>query len=436
MINHGDWIDKIDRDIIPFVEYPGYENRYPTIEPIQLTNSLLQEVTDASRFLFYAFRDTTRVFQDCGNEFMKDMDIPEKLIPYLNLKEQNVMQMPTWLSRFDFVLDKDMHPHMVEINADTPCAVVEAFYGNGIAATELGYPNVNVNSYYELRSYFKRIILATEVMKFKKNGSISTDAPFVFACFDDYVEDKGTTMYLMNVMKDAASSLFPDAKDLVCFVSLYDLRIDDDGVVLPDGRHAGAIYRLHPMELLIEEIAEDGTDLGVYMLEGYKHGKFAMMNPPEAIIMQSKGFQALITQKECKAVLSESQREAVEKYMLPTFFERDFVPEKESRWIKKPIWGREGNGIKLLDHHGNLIDEKYIENPEEIVQRDSTTCIYQKFIEQPTFKLKTDEGIVDGYITLSVFMLGKEPSAVYARFSPEQIAGTEAYWAPIIGTLE
>ena len=323
MIKHGDWIDKIDRDIIPFVEYPGYENRYPTIEPIRLSNRLLQEVTDASRFLFYAFRDTTRVFQDCGNEFMKDMDIPEKLIPYL-----------------------------------------------------------------------------------------------------------------MNVMKDAASSLFPDAKDLVCFVSLYDLRIDDDGVVLPDGRHAGAIYRLHPMELLIEETAEDGTDLGVYMLEGYKHGKFAMMNPPEAIIMQSKGFQALITQKECKAVLSESQREAVEKYMLPTFFERDFVPEKESRWIKKPIWGREGNGIKLLDHHGNLIDEKYIENPEEIVQRDSTTCIYQKFIEQPTFKLKTDEGIVDGYITLSVFMLGKEPSAVYARFSPEQIAGTEAYWAPIIGTLE
>ena len=27
-----DWIDKLDRKIFPFVEYPGYEARYPAIE--------------------------------------------------------------------------------------------------------------------------------------------------------------------------------------------------------------------------------------------------------------------------------------------------------------------------------------------------------------------------------------------------------------------
>ena len=29
-------------------------------------------------------------------------------------------------------------------------------------------------------------------------------------------------------------------------------------------------------------------------MDGYKAGKFHMMNPPESLIMQSKGFQALI----------------------------------------------------------------------------------------------------------------------------------------------
>lgn len=320
---------------------------------------------------------------------------------------------------------------MVELNADTPCAIVEAFYGNGVAARELGFKDPNAHCQEQLAVYLKSIYLKADITAFQTDGSVSKDRPFVFACFPDYLEDYGTTLYLMRTMQEAVDSILPNLRETICFASFYDLRVDDDGVLLPDGRHAGALYRLHPMELLAEETATDGTNLGTYLLDGYRKQRFSMMNPPEAILLQCKGFQALLWQDDVKACLTDAQRQAVDTYMIPTFFERDFVPERASSWLKKPIWGREGSGIQLIDKDGLLAGKKEIEDEEAIVQRQSHAAVYQEYVEQPIFHMKTDEGQIPGYLTLSCFLLGKEPSAFYARFSPDAIAGTEAYWAPI-----
>lgn len=45
--------------------------------------------------------------------------------------------------------------------------------------------------------------------------------------------------------------------------------------------------------------------------------------------------------------------------------------------------------------------------------------------------LEQYEGYLSGYQTVSCFMLGNKPSAVYSRFSPYEIAATEAYWLPM-----
>lgn len=427
----SDWIDALDRKIFPFVEYPGYANRYPTLEALPLPEHLLQEMAKASRLLFSAFCHAGSILSRCDRQILKDMDMPKNLLPYLNLPASNPMGLPTWLSRFDFVLDKEGSLHMVELNADTPCAIVEAFYGNGVAARELGFKDPNAHCQEQLAAYLKSIYLKADIPAFQTDGSVSKGRPFVFACFPDYLEDYGTTLYLMHTMQEAVDSILPNLRETICFASFYDLRVDDDGVLLPDGRHAGALYRLHPMELLAEETATDGTNLGTYLLDGYRKQCFSMMNPPEAILLQCKGFQALLWQDDVKACLTDAQRQAVDAYMLPTYFERDFVPERASSWLKKPIWGREGSGIQLIDKDGLLAGKKEIEDEEAIVQRQSHAAVYQEYVEQPIFHMKTDEGQVPGYLTLSCFLLGKEPSAFYARFSPDAIAGTEAYWAPI-----
>ena len=70
-------------------------------------------------------------------------------------------------------------------------------------------------------------------------------------------------------------------------------------------------------------------------------------------------------------------------------------------------------------------------NLEDIVRRESKTCLWQEFVSQKKIRVNTDEGKIEGYQTLSCFMLGNKPSALYARFSPNAIAGTEAYWLPL-----
>ena len=46
-----DWIDNLDRKIFPFVEYPGYEARYPAIEGLQILPSEAAELRMLSRKL-------------------------------------------------------------------------------------------------------------------------------------------------------------------------------------------------------------------------------------------------------------------------------------------------------------------------------------------------------------------------------------------------
>ena len=176
-------------------------------------------------------------------------------------------------------------------------------------------------------------------------------------------------------------------------------------------------------------------------MQGYQGGRFQLFNPPEAIIMQSKGFQALVWSlahsERADEIFTGDELHTIRTYMLPSYFERDFAVQQAAgslppeKWIKKPIWGREGNGIQVVDEADRLVSEKYVPNADEVVQRDSDKVLVQKFVAQPSSSLRTDEGILKGYLTLSCFMLGERASAVYSRFSPEEIAGTEAYWAPI-----
>ncbi|SFT42890.1 hypothetical protein SAMN02910356_00600 [Selenomonas sp. GACV-9] len=60
-----------------------------------------------------------------------------------------------------------------------------------------------------------------------------------------------------------------------------------------------------------------------------------------------------------------------------------------------------------------------------------SAAMWQKYVNQAKIKVHTDEGHLEGYQTISCFMLGNNASALYSRFSPYAIAATEAYWLPL-----
>lgn len=417
------YIDFIDRKIMPFVQYGDYPDRYPALSALSFERDFYDEMRRASRELFAIFEKTVKIFQRAPRDFQEQMEIPPKLIPFLNIP--NALNLSTWLARFDFVLTPYGKLKVVEINADTPCAIIEAYYANQIAAESFGRVNPNFGMENTLAAYLKNIKRQISPAKINLSDSeFSRERPFVFSCFEDYVEDFGTTNYLMNLLK--RDSIAGDVE----FVSFYDLSVDEGGILLPDGRHAAALYRLHPMEILIEETATDGSELGVLFLERYAEGKFALFNPPEAIIMQNKAFLALVWQLHLHGgYFNFREDEIIERYMLPSFFDAEELGAGE--FIRKPIWGREGKNISIVSG-GQTIFENEPEALDEIICRDSEKFMYQEFVETPEFEVSTDSGRHVGFITLSCFMLGTEPSAVYCRFSQNRIIGTEAYFVPLM----
>ncbi len=429
----SDWIDRIDSNIMPFVEYEGYENRYPANDIHVMPGYRIEELREASKKLFGLFCKAVKVCQQCDESLLREMEIPEDIIPFLH--RGNAMNLPTWLARFDFVLDGSDEFKMVEINADTPCAVVEAYYANELACRNFGKKNPNQGCCEELKSWLADIYWSASPPIDLKTSGFSMESPFIFSCFEDYKEDYGTTLFLMNAMKAGVGELVPD--EAICFESFYGLGIDEaNQIITSDGRVAKGIYRLHPMELLIDETSEDGSTIGINMMKGYTAGRFTMFNPPEAIIMQSKGFMAFLwSLAEMEHVsLTADEVYIIRKYMLPTYFEEDCVfgirKYPGQLWIRKPLWGREGLDISVVDGSGRI---QFLKDnlPEEVIRRESRGTIWQRYIEQPDIQANTDEGYLKGFRTLSCFMLGNSPSAIYARFSPEPIAGTEAYWLPV-----
>lgn len=419
------YIDFIDNKVMNYIKYPDYDCRYPSLSPLYFNNALYDELRNASEKLFKIFVKACNVFQNCPQKFMKDMDMPEKIIPYLNIP--NALNLPTWISRFDYVFDKNLNLKMVEINADTPCAIVESYYGNKVAADFFDAIDPNLGEYSKLKEFMQSIVNKVFEAKVDLKEMDFKPDTFLFSCFHDYIEDYGNTMFLLNAVPH-------NYQCITKFESFYDLSVDNGFIVCKDGTQPKLIYRLHPIELLIEEEATDGSDLGILFMEGYKNNKFQMMNPPESIILQSKGFMALVyALANTNNFFTEDEINVINTYLPPSYFERDMVNvDQKDKYIVKPIWGREGNGIHVVENC-NTILEKELEHPENVVQRDSNMKLYQKFIEQPNFVVETDYSKDEsGYVTLSCFMLGDKASAVYGRFSYEAIAGTEAFWVPLL----
>lgn len=425
------YIDQLDRRVFTFIDYEGYDDRYPALSTQAFPRAFYEEIRQVSRGLFGIFCKATQVFQAGPDGFAGQMDMPQELIPYLH--KANILGLPTWLSRFDYVLDRDGHLKMVELNADTPCFLIESYYANGVAAGFVGKSDPNEGLRDDLRAYLGGIhdVVMTMASKgrIESAGSI-LEQPFVFACFDDYIEDAATTRFLMEEMKAARPHM--DAR----FLSLYDMAIDPGGIPLDDGAYAAGLYRLHPMELLIDETTPDGEPLGHYFLNLYQEGKFALFNPPEAIIMQNKSFMALVYALYLTdRFFTPQERKLIEDYLVPSYFENDFSALADGSYIQKEIWGREGRHVKVMEKRNGeaqLHLEKEVDNYDDIVCRDSNRLMYQDFIQQKVFRHRVDSGTKDGYLTLSCCMLGGKPSAVGCRFSPEKIAGTEAYFVPLV----
>ncbi|NMH59030.1 glutathionylspermidine synthase family protein [Alteromonas ponticola] len=267
---------------------------------------------------------TEEIHQMClhvVNEVIND----EQLLTKLAIPEQHWdlvshswrQQQPSLYSRLDFVYDGTHPAKLLENNADTPTSLYESGFwqwlwlADKVDSGELSRQADQFNSLQE-----KLIARLKEIARFYGVQQMH------FACCKDTDEDRGTVQYLQDCAGEAGLS--------ADFVYIEDIGISDTGYFTDlSNRPITDCFKLYPWEFILnEEFARYLPEAAVNWIE-----------PPWKSILSNKGLLPLLW-----------------KYfpdhpnLLPAYFygEAASASTEVLRWIKKPLFSREGANISML----------------------------------------------------------------------------------------
>lgn len=379
----------------------GAEYALATIHPV--SREFRREIAEATEALGKVFSKTMAVVRQGPDALLEELGIPRaaRRAVRLFLPELD----PTVIGRFDFAPTAG-GLKMLEFNSDTPTGIVEAFYVNGKVCSRYQAEDPNGGCEEHLRQAFQ------QAMDIYRKEGYATDR-VVFSALDWHEEDAGTTRYLLK-----CSGL--DAR----FVPLKDLRVEGDrmtAIIEGDNLPVDVLYRLHALEILAEDRDDDGYPTGAHVLDLIARRRLAVINPPGALLLQTKAMQALIWGLHEKGIFFDpEEHRIIETYMLPTYLEDRF---KGIPHVTKPIFGREGAGVTLYDDSGIAVchgEDRYRDQP----------MVYQRRVEMEQVEVETLKGPFRGRLLWGSFLIGGRASAILARVDGP-ITGDMSYFLPV-----
>ena len=375
MLKKSSWIDLLDEKIIPYIDAPDYETRYPVLSPLYISKSEKEKIQYIAREVCAVMAKLAEDVRSKGNVPIDIINMTPKLTPFILDDDSKYV---TNIARLDFVKDKNGIYKVVEINADTPCAMPEAFYGNAVAQKYFaGSEDDGFDA--ELIEPF------TELLKTTLKGKINfSGVNITLAANDAYAEDwaDGSGEYKIDVL-----------------------------------------YRLHPLELLMDDESDDGYPVGLKLMDLANMHKVILVNPVKAILMQNKAMIAIAHYLAgSTGYFDDAAKQIVRTNIAETSMDaKDFAGRK---FLKKPIFGREGCNISIIEPDGTF--------SYEAEEADDCADIYQEFIDSDLVSVETDAGRWEGKFTYSCFVINGKPSKLFVRFSPYDITGIEALFVPVV----
>ena len=306
---------------------------------------------------------------------------------------------PTLVGRFDFIFDGERH-RVVELNAETPFFIVESFEENGRRARAAGLRDPNAG---ERERLGEAIACALR--------PLAAPARVGVVALNVYREDAGTAVWLRNLIAQRT-----DAE--VVFVPAHELRVAG-GEVHDAGGRLDVLYRCYPTE----HFAADRG--GRAFFDAVLAGAVRLLNPPSALLLQSKAAQALIWGLyERGEFFDDDERAAIARVILPTYLD---PPEDGAPYVRKPVLGREGIGVEILGADGVRVARGESAPPAYASQPH----VYQRFVRAPRRRVRTGTStVVEGEELTTCFLVGGEPSAVGLRIGGP-VTDAWSYFAPI-----
>lgn len=219
---------------------------------------------------------------------------------------------PTLYGRFDLAYDGRTPPRLLEYNADTPTALVEAAVAQWYWLQDTDPQGDQFNSLHE------RLVAAWAAMAPGLRGGAPANArPLVHFASADDVEDVATTTYL----RDTAEQGGVDTRQLLVAEVGWDAGAGR--FVDLDGRPMAAAFKLYPWEWMVrEQFAAHLAEAPVRWVE-----------PAWKMVLSNKGILAVLWE------LFPNHPN-----LLPAYFDE----WRLEAYAKKPLLSREGANVRLV----------------------------------------------------------------------------------------
>jgi glutathionylspermidine synthase len=272
-----------------------------------------------------------------------EFQIPEDAIDILVHSWEN--DEFTVYGRFDLWYDGQQPPKLLEYNADTPTALLEAaviqWYWLKDRESACSYPVDQFNSIHE------RLIEVWELLRQTYPG-----CKLYFTATEEHLEDYMTANYLRDTAMQAGWC--------TDYLHLQDIRWHHDQRVFVDrhGEPIFAMFKLYPWEWMLRDLSDPDCAFG-----------------PDARLDRTLWFEPawkmLLSNKAILPVLWELFPDS--PYLLRASFE-----PWSSSYAQKPILAREGSNISLV--RGGAVLEATAGDYEDV------PCIYQELALLPDFE--------------------------------------------------
>ena len=282
------------------------------------------------------------------NNLFHEIGIPFNLVDLIKETWENDVHWHLY-GRFDFAGGIDGKPiKLLEFNADTPTALYEsAIIQWAILKQNALEEERQFNFIYEaLLDNFKRLVtLQEDVSNFEE---LYEGWGFLFSSIKGNIEEENTTKLLQHIATEAGFNTE--------FAYIDEVEFDDNGIYYNQEKWE-LWFKLIPWE----DIAIEESELAMLLTNIVKNQEAIIFNPAYTLMFQSKAFLKILWD------LYPNH---------PLLLETSFEPIEGKKQVRKPIFGREGGDVAIINSDGSIEEEN-----KDIYANHK--MVYQEYVELP-----------------------------------------------------
>ena len=283
------------------------------------------------------------------NNLFHEIGIPFNLVEIIKKSWESDVHWHLY-GRFDFAGGVDGKPiKLLEFNADTPTALFESAIIQWAILKQNGLEESSqFNFIYEaLVENFRRVVTLTE--NTERFEELYEGWRFLFSSIRGNVEEENTVKLLQHIATEAGFD--------TQFAYIDAVEFDNNGIYFDEEKFE-LWFKLIPWE----DIAIEESDLAMLLTNIIENQEAIIFNPAYTLMFQSKGFLKILWD------LYPDH---------PLLLESSFEPLDGKKQVRKPIFGREGGDVAILDANGSVLEEN-----KDIYGNHK--MLYQEYVELPT----------------------------------------------------